>query len=275
MLFVNLDLSPLLSINNIADAAQKAAREACQALTVATHAHIVEAANDKLHTRRAKYIEALSYHQVDDDTWVVNLDSKAVWIEDGMPEHELIQDLLKSKSAKTAKDGSRYLSIPFEHGPKGASKTTPAQATLLATIKKELSDRQVPYAKIERDAQGQAKLGKLHSFDITNAPIRTGAGPGQGKGPVGQVMQGPSGIPLLKGVQIYQTKVKGKGGEDRIKRSIMTFRTVSSKDIGSGKWVHPGLEAKHFFEEAQEWAKNEWEKRIAPEIVAKLIASVG
>lgn len=269
MFYAHLDITPLLALGkNLDDSAKKTMKEAGDRLTKMVRAHIVEQAGKKLHTRRQMYIDGLTTLQLDDSTFVVNLDAKVRWIEDGMPAHNMIDDLLKAKSAKTAKDGSKYVVVPFQHK-KGPTQMTPAQKTLLDTIKGELKSRGIGYGKIEM-AGGKPKLGLLHSFDIKHSPIKTSHGPGQGKGPIGQVMQGPTGIPLLQGVRIYQRNVKNKDGSQSTRRDIMTFRIASSKHKGQGRWDHPGNEAVKLMDEGFDWAKRTWEREIIPQLSAAL-----
>jgi hypothetical protein len=270
MFFINLDISPLLNVGTKVDDASKAAmKSAGQRLTAMVRAHVAEEANKKLHTRREMFLEGLSHFQLDDNTWVVNLDAKVRWIDDGMPQHSMIDDLLKSKKAKTAKDGSKYVVVPFQHK-KGPTQMTPAQKTLLDTIKKELKSRKIPYGKTETDSSGKPKIGLLHKFDIKSQPIKQSHGPGQGKGPIGSVMQGPTGIPLLQGIRIYQRQVKNKDGSHSVKRDIMTFRVASSKHKGQGRWDHPGNEAMKMMDEAYHWAKQTWEKDVVPQLILEL-----
>lgn len=273
MFSINLDLTPLLAIGQQLDEASKRAmKQAGDRLTKMVRAHIIEEANKKLHTRRQMFIDGLTTFQLDDDTWVVNLDAKVRWIDDGLPAHNMIDNLLASPKAKTAKDGSKYVVVPFQHK-KGQTQMTPAQKTLLDTIKSELKSRGIGYGKVETGAGGKPRLGLLHSFDIKNAPIKTANAPGQGKGPVGSVMQGPTGIPLLQGVRIYQRQVKGKNGETSTKRDIMTFRVASSKQKGQGRWDYPGAEAVKLMEEGYDWAKRTWEREIIPQISMELSKS--
>lgn len=270
MFFLNLDIAPLLNVaEKLTDAAKAAMRKHGELLVAQTRAHIVEQANIKLHTRRQLYVDNLTHLQVDENTWVINLDAKARWIDDGMPEHNMIDDLLKSSKAKTAKDGSKYVVIPFQHK-KGPTQMTPAQATLLNTIKSELAKQKIPYGKLETGGDGKVKLGLLHKLDIKDAPIKNSNAPGQGKGPVGAVMQGNTGIPLLQGLRIYQTKVKDKSGHESIRRDIMTFRIASSKQKGQGKWDYPGTSAVPLMAEGYDWAKRQWETNIVPGLIADI-----
>lgn len=279
MIYLNLDISALLNLQKSLEPAVKdSMARAAAKLTEATKAHIIEQANTKLHTRRQKFVEALTVFPIDDKqgVWVVNLDKKARWIDDGMLEHEMIDDLLKSPKTKTSKDGSRYLSIPFDHSPgKGKTGTTPAGKTLIDTIRSELKTRGIPFGKLEKGPDGKPLLGNLHNIDITKSPVKTIEGPGQGKGPIGDVRQGPTGIPFLQGIRIAQHAVKDpKTGKDNVKRTITTFRTVSSKHKGTGRWVHPGLEPKHLLEEGADWAARQWALIAGPEMVKDVISKL-
>ncbi len=524
MFYIHLDLSDLLELKDMKKKIEAKAQDELRMITLATHARIVENVQSKLKSTREKYLQALSYSQVSDDTWIINLDSKAMWIEEGKPPGEMIDDLLKSPKAKTAKDGcvlnprnkvltslgwkkikdiipgdmvlthsgkfrevkslliqkggvgteyviikpasvpgkpngknselvspsmsltidhpvltqrgwiaagelqkndllatpadlknlcincgkpvpinvlglktclnnrcarqiackegrifpfskeqrrefgkiahakakamgvfdrsdwgsrnpetlknmrdgsarsmrarirdgkwepeagelgvawvkirtikrgvvnrpdhiyankydiqleaeehsfccetvfihnSKYLAVPFQHN-KNPTAQTQAQNSLTATIKAEMQKRKIPFGKIEKDDQGKPKQGLLHSFSITDSPIKTHQGSGQGHGPIGSVRQGPTGIPFLKGVKVYQKEVVGKSGKKSIQKQIMTFRIVSSKMKGTGRWFHPGVEAKHFMDEALDWAKKEFEKTMKDRISAEI-----
>lgn len=272
MIKIDFDVSEIFSLTEIVDDAQKAVNDAERDLVTATHAKMVELASEKLHTRREMYVESL--HMAEEDgVWFISLDAKAKWIDDGMPEHSMLESLLASPKAKTAADGSKYLVVPFEHSKK-PSQQTPAQKDLLNTIKKELKSFKVPYKGIETDEQGKPKLGLLHSFDITTKPIKTRQGPGQGHGPLGAVKQGPTGVPFLKGVKIFQHEVE-KEGQTSVQRSIMTFRVASSKHAAEGnRWLYPGIEGVSIFEEAEKWAIETFNKDIAPKLIAKLITAI-
>lgn len=255
MLTLNVNLGPLLDLNHtLKPKIDEALKNAAQSLAMQAHAHLLEKVQAGLHSTREKYVNAVNFQQVNNDTWVISLDHEAMWIEEGLPEHEMIDNLLKSPKAKTAKDGSKYLVVPFQHN-KGPTQQTHAATDLTNTIKQELKRRQIPYGRIERDEHGKAKLGLLHSFDINKEPVKTHDGPGQGHGPVGQVRQGKTGTPFLESVRIYQRQMK----DGSVKKGIMTFRVASSKHKGSGRWVHPGLEPKRFFDETADWALQTWD----------------
>lgn len=271
MLGLNIDLSEILGFLSLEEAATTEMNKVAAALTMATRGKATEIASQKLHTRRKMFVENLSHFQIDDDTWCVNLDAKAVWIDEGMDEHNMLADLLKSKKAKTAKDGSKYLVVPFQQN-KGKQEQTPAQQALLGTIKKALKDVDATPNGIEMDQAGKPKLGLVRELDITQKPIST-ANLRIGAGPINKVAQGATGgIPLLKGIRIYQSEYDKGDGTKGVRRDVMTFRVASSKQ--QGKWNHPGTEATNIMDEAADWALQEWTTKISPALIAKITMAI-
>jgi hypothetical protein len=284
-IWVELEVERLVqSVKQDLEGLERDTHKAVQLLAAQAHAHIKEQVQAKLHTRRQMYDEALQeVKEVAPGIWVITLDAKAAWIEEGMPPHSMVDDLLR-RGARTAKDGSTYRVIPFQQN-RGPTMQSPGQQAMTAALKTELKKRGIPYGKIERDPTGAPKTGLLHKFNMSQ-PLRppgTEGKPGWGKGPVGAVMQGPNaqggsggGTPLLYGVSIYQSAVRdlsgkpvlGKGGLQKAVRSIMTFRVVSSKHRGI-KWNYPGIEGSHFFEDCERWLKQEWETSILPDLLRK------
>jgi hypothetical protein len=276
LLELKMDLSEFLKEHQeLKEKAERLTKAAAADLSATTFNKVKELSQSKLKSRREFYDKHLSYAQVNEYTWVVHLDAKAMWIEEGMAPHEMIDDLLKSPKAKTSKDGSKYLSIPFKHN-KGPTQQTPAQKSLTETIKKTLNEMnkgrpaggKIPYGKLETNPDGSPKLGLLHKFNITDSPKKTANVPGQGKGPIGAPMQGPTGTPFLKGVRIYQRQ----NAQGKVERTIMTFRTVSSKHKGTGRWFHPGLEPVKFLDQAFDWAMKEWETKIKPALMDAIVS---
>lgn len=282
---LRLDLGALERLpKELQDRLQGKLQKAAQLLATQAHAHVVEQAQAKLKARREKFLENLRFEQIGPNVWGVIVDQKGRWIEDGMPEHNMLDDLLKSKKAKTAKDGSKYLVIPFKHsGP--PSRKTKFQSSLTSTIKAEMKRRDIPYGKIERDESGKPKEGLLHKMDLAgpafhNPPAGHAGPPGRPTQahprPAGQ--EGPGGRPFLWGVRVYQRPNVNPDGSPRLSkrgiqgasRDIMTFRVASSKQRGTGAWDHPGLEAMNFLDEAFDWARKEWETRILPDLTQGL-----
>lgn len=215
-------------------------------LAAITHAKVAEMAGDELQSSRKTLTDNLGFEEVSPGIWIVSIDEDALWIEEGIEaNHDMKPDLLKS-ATKTSKDGYKYRSIPFDHG-KAPSQLTGAAQMIVAKIRSNLKKEGVPFKKIEKDANGSPRTGKLHTFDWG------GAIPGKGN------------TPQLKGVSIYQTVTKS----GNVRRDILTFRTVSGGPKSAGKWLHPGFQPKKFLDRAADWALKEWEDKILPEVLAK------
>lgn len=280
---VTLNLEPLIQVGADIKALESRLQQAAAGLAGQAHLHIIEQAQQKLHSRREMYLDALVHpQQVGPNIWVISLDAKANWIEDGMSPYWMGDTLLKGPGVKTAKDGSRYRVIPFSHSG-GPSGKTQAQNTLVDTLKDEFKQRKIPWSKIEKDSSGNPKTGLIHKFDIKDKPLRpehSAGKPGWGKGDPGEVMQGPAATgstPLLQGVRVYQKQMfkadgspmKTSKGNLKFSKQVMTFRVISSKHRGKA-WDHPGLEGMKFFDEAAKWTQTQWETKMLPEILESL-----
>lgn len=219
-----------------------------QGLANMTRGKIIEMVDNQLHSSKEFYKDAISkVEEVAPGMWVISLDESANWIEEGIsPGKDMKPNLLKH-AKRVSKKGYRYNIIPFKHsGP--PSRQTQYQKNLVGRIKIELQKRNIPWKTIEKDAQGNPRIGKLHSFDIES-----------GKPTLRATEH------ALKGVSIYQTKEK----TGNIRRDVLTFRTVSESPASAGKWIHPGFTAKKFMDQAMEWAETEWSNTILPTILNK------
>jgi hypothetical protein len=225
--------------------AKQAIEESVKQLSAMTHAKVVELAQEKLKSTRKIYTDNLDYQELVPGLWVVSLDQPALWIEEGRKSGDMTQDLLKT-GAHIAKDGSRYKAIPFDHG-KPPSQMDPFSRNLVAKIKSELKKANIPFKKLELNADGSPRIGRLHTMNISSPHPSSRAS-----------------HPALSGLTIYQTK----GANGKVRRDIMTFRMVSDKHKGS-KWIHPGRDAEGFFEKALQWAEDQWEREILPQIMAR------
>lgn len=269
MFTVSIDFSDLDSILEMPKIVDKVVYDAAKNLALGTHQRISDLAQRKLHSRRRMYLDALHIGEDNGDI-VVSLDASVHWIEDGMRPHSMLADLLGSDKAKTSKDGHKYLVVPFELNKKKQD-MTPAQRTLLETVRKSLAMVGEKPNRIETAGDGTPRTGLVRKMDIMSVPVKTANSPGQGHGAIGDVRQGPTGIPFLQGVRVYQNKMKGKDGEEKVQRTVMTFRVASEKHGEDGdRWNHPGLQAMNFFEEAARWAQEQFDSVIGPEIAAQI-----
>lgn len=206
-----------------------------------------ELANERLHQRREAYAKALSWNEISKGLWTVELDESAMWIEQGLPEHSMIPDLLR-KNYKVNKKGEKYKVIPFDQG-KAPSKLGEKGKQLQSQVKRELKARNIPYKKLELDSSGNPRLGLLHQIkDI------------QSEKPSKKAKHG-----ALEGLSVYQTKDK----TGNVRRDIMTFRVVKESHAADGRWYHPGLKPVNILDDVFQWVSNVFDNEILPEILSK------
>jgi hypothetical protein len=271
--------------------AEAALKEAARDLTAMGHAHTMELAAQQLHSRRKKYVDAVTM-SYEEGVWVLSLDASVLWIEEGLEAGDMLDAMLKSPKAKTARDGSKYLIVPFQHN--ALPQNTPAsQRPIVDAVKAEMKKRDIPWGKVERDEKGRPLIGRLHTFSIEHAPLGTGrgSGPAQGWGPAGDVRQGPNhrqiqgggpgggGVPFLRNVAVYQRALGPKAppgmhetaeANHGVKRDVMTFRIASSKHKGQGRWQRPALPPVLIFDQVYDWMIQEFDRTIGPAVAAKV-----
>ena len=214
-------------------------------LAAVTHAKVAEMASAELKTSREEYLSNLGFEEISEGVWVVSLERDAFWIEEGLePNFDMKPGLLKN--AQTSKGGYKYKIIPFEHT-KAPSQLTKTAQSIVNELKTNLKKADIPFRKIEKNADGSTRVGRLHSVDFASQT------PGKGN------------TPALKGVNIYQSVNKS----GNVRRDILTFRTVTNGPGSEGKFIHPGMEGKKFLDKAADWALREWETKILTEIMDK------
>lgn len=218
--------------------------EAVAGLAAMTHAKVIEDADQELKSTRELFKDNCKFEQLGPSLWSITILEPAMFIEDGIDkDFDMKPGMLKN--GKTGVNGNRYKIIPFDHA-KAPSRMGGYAKQVSKEIRAKLKKENVNFKKIELNADGSPKLGKLHSFDF------------------GGDIPGKGNTPVMQGVSIYQS---AKGGN--VRRDILTFRTVSSGPKSDGKWIHPGLKGKDFLTAAQKWALNEWENSILPPILEK------
>lgn len=242
-------------IKNLTDDIMAKAKKNVEILAGAAHSMIAKKANSKLKSTRQTYIDNLDIKKVsssgDNVIHAVVLYAGAKWLEDGQTPHNMIEYLVNGKSGKTAKDGSRYAVIPFQHN-KSANLRSAAQNKITDYVNKELKARGLDKV-ITRD--GKPLLGRAATVDLISR---------------GSPQSEKTFRPLLQGLTIYQSEMKGrdgkvltnKNGQARIRRDVMTFRVASTKQQGAGLWDSPGRDGLKAFEEVSKELDPIWEQMI-------------
>lgn len=200
----------------------------------------------KLNSSLEGFLKSVHYDDLGEGIHIVSISEESLWIEEGIePGKDMKPDLLKKGTQ--SESGTRYRVIPFDQGSKPSTMTPYAQ-DVVAQIRSNLKSRGVPFKKIEFNKDGSPRVGKLHSFNF------------------GGDIPGKGNTPIMDRVSIYQSQNQQTG---KVRRDIMTFRTVSNGPGSEGKWIHPGFEAKKYLDKAADWAVKEWEDNILPEIIGK------
>jgi hypothetical protein len=207
--------------------------------------------------RRTKF---LVWTEITRGLWVVDLDPKAQWLETGA-ESRFMDWLLTGKSAKTAKDGSKYAVIPFvqTRGKKTAPGASPGLAEV---VKKALEKSNIDLHETVLDDNGNPKIGVIHKLNIKpkftqqQAPSLYSKPRGFEEAMATGLGQ-HSGIYKLKGLVITQ-KLNKEGNP--VKETVV-FRVISEKHRGF-RWMYPKVDGAKLFDDAYDFANQRFEKMV-------------
>lgn len=259
---INIDASSMAAaFKEFAREAEREITQAVQGLATMTHAKVAENAAATLKSSAKLFKDNLGFEEVTPGIWVVSIGEPAMWIEEGIPHgHDMKPDLLKNGTPGANGGTSRV--IKFDHKAPPKSRNATADRIIgelkvgLRKINREAKKmdpnvQAISLKGIEKNPDGSPRIGKLHEFDLqSDLPTKTAQ------------------HPALKGLTIYQSKDES----GNVRRDVLTFRTVSSKS-DPDSWIHPGYTGNKFLDEAEEWAWNEWETKILPELMTNLNGS--
>lgn len=272
-----------------------------ETLSIAAHAYIVNLANTKFandNFKRQFYLglgehgkdasgtstrdprvdqtaKNLRWVKVTDGLWVVELDERAQWLEEGRPETFMGEWLLKpgAKGVKRAKDGSLYRAIPFKQT-QGKADAPGAKPGFAELIRKQAKKQKISLTKIEKNPDGSPKLGILHKLDM-KANLSQEQAPDLYSRPrtaeeaMLTGLKPHGGIYKLEGAVVTQRKFGKKG---KVKKETVVFRVISSKHKMENRWMYPQVMPSNFFGQAHEWAEKQWDnivKQIETELGAE------
>lgn len=219
--------------------------------------HADKLAKDSLPPKLSSiYSNSLYIENIADNITVVGIREEAFWIENGRKEG-FMEELLTRKSGsevKTSKEGHKYRVIPFEHSTSEPKNALPEKTDIANELRGFLKSKGVPYSKsraLALDDKGSPRIGKIHSFDIKS------------------MREGKKGKKLsenLQGVTVFQDMNPKTG---KVERSFMTFRVISEKHRGTGKWEHPGRLGEDILQKTFKWLQDEWQQKFLPELKRK------
>ncbi len=223
----------------------------------------------------AKY---LRWVKVADGLWVVELDERARWLEEGRPETFMGEWLLKpgAKGVKRAKDGSLYRAIPFKET--SGKKDTSSSPVLAQIVRDYAKQHKINLTKVEKHADGTHKLGMIRKLDIRPhdaagyAPTAIFSRPRTEEEARLTGLKPHSGIFKLQGAAVFQNvydqgkivtnkqqaKKIAATKKGSVKKETVVFRVISSKHKAEGRWMYPEVKPVNFFQQAHSHAEAQW-----------------
>ncbi len=275
-----------------AEDVQKQLQAAMETLSASTHAFIVQKANAELahndylrnaflgksdkvthnnqsdpHPLVSPDAKNLRWNKIGSNMWVVELDQSAEYIDQGRPRMSMATEdwLLKpNDKLKTAKDGSTYKVIPMQAG--GASQhgegpDIGAGMFLKHALHSAIKSAKVNMKQIERDSNGDPRMGILHKLDVSKFEEKGRTKQGAFSKPRTPAEAAATGLPAHQGhfmigsAVVMQRPADNKAGA---KKEAVIFRVVSSKHQGEDRWQAPEIHGIKAMEAAYNWAQQEW-----------------
>lgn len=219
---------------------EEISREISDQLTLATaqlaqltYNHAVSLATQRLDTTKQQYLDALKFETESEGVFVIYLEEPAEHLEKGYPPYPMIQKILNGgKKAKVSKEGYRYKVIPLRQRTDTAAVQPSSNAKSLALrIQEVIDNRKFKRVKSSVDQ----KTGKMTTVDRYT---------------------GSAAHPFLKGLTRVREYQSARHWEPS-SSAYLTFRVVSEKQIGKGKWNHPGFQGANVFPDIERWADSQ------------------
>lgn len=238
-------------------------------IAVMTHAFVAAKAKNELNSfQQQAYLgkneENLRYSKLGEGVYLVELDAKAAFIEDGSPKKFMKWLLDNNPKAKTAKDGSRYAHIPFSHTKSNSTKNVnDSKSAFYDIVSKRLKEENIDLNKIEKNTDGTPKLGIVHKINTVSI-LAAEKNRSNFSSPRSQEMAAKiglkphSGIHKLEGLVVTQRKDKS----GKIVKEAITIRTISSKHEAEGRWYYPEIKPFKGMQSGYEYAKSLMEESI-------------
>jgi hypothetical protein len=221
----------------------------------------------------------LRWIKVGDGLWVVEIDERARWLEEGRKETFMGEWLLKpgARGVKRAKDGSLYRAIPFKET--SNKKDTASHPALSQIVRDYTKQNKINLTKIEKNLDNTPKLGLIRKLDIRPhdaagyAPGVIYSRPRTETEAARTGLRPHSGIFKLQGAAVFQNVYdKGKLVTNKrdaakiaatkkgsVKKETVVFRVISSKHKQENRWMYPAVEPANFLQKAYDHANAQWE----------------
>ena len=240
---IKFDLSQLEEQFSYFKDINKKVAKALDMLAGEAYEKAIKLAQQKLKSRRDTYLKHLSFTkegQGDNTVYIIMLTEEALWIEDGVKEHNMKDTHLKGKDK---------VIIPFNHNKNIPSMMPQKQAEMYKEVKS--------FLKKNKMSLNKPILNKTGSPTIST-PGNVKPAASFGSVPSKHVSK-KSGKSLLDNLNIYQHESTSKSGKKKITSTAMTFRTLS-KDSSDSEWQVPDLKGVKILDEVYDWILQNYEK---------------
>lgn len=243
-------------------------------LSAGAQSFIVQTANRELEGyQRTAYLgkdnENIKRLDLGNGMWVVEVDEKARWIEEGR--ERMFMDWLL-KNAKTAKDGSKYKVIPMPQA-KGAGSDgwNAHKPALREATEKVLKDNKISLKRLQRDSAGKPLVGLMRHIPTgrleAQKEVATYGTPERNdwfSKPRTKEDSWNTGLPEHNGIFYLQglmvVQFPDKTAKHGVNRQAITYRVISSKHQQEGRWFYPKVEPLNAVTRAAEWAQKEMDE---------------
>lgn len=227
-------------------------RKALIALSAAARAEWIAQASDHLKSTSRDYIQGIGEPVVAEKSATIQLTGTLPnMVENGWPETDLRKTVLTSPHARTAKDGSKYLAVPFRHGTPGTGGRNVGNPMPkpIHNVARHLTSTQTAAAL--REMAGRKQWGGRLGLDSPhmNRKARDILSKKEKEWHSTSIYSG-----MIRKVASYGKTAKGA---PVMQSSYQTFRTISSRVRNAPEhWLHPGIEARNFAGEVQKFVRS-------------------
>lgn len=222
-------------------------RDSLDLVAVQAYAEAIRLVQAKLRSNRNIYLENLALEKSknkNDPTYIIVLREKALWVEEGVPAHNLKKTHLKNRES---------VIIPFQHNKNIPSLMSNKQQLIYKEIKSALRKEQINLSRPITNSKGVPVISTLKK--ITPAAILTNV-PSQFKSKA-------TGQSILNNLNIYQHEIKTPKGV-KIQKTLMTFRTLNKNSTG---WNVPELKGVKILDEVYTWILENYTRIIAEKLM--------
>lgn len=240
-----LDIKPLTDQFAKIKGIDASLKKAIDSLATQAYGEAIRLVQLKLRSNRNLYLENLALDKKQTGgapEYVIILRDKAMWIEEGLPARNLKDSHLKGKQSVV---------IPFTHNKNQRSLMSDKQFMIYDEIKAALKQEKISLTRPILNSNGSIALSTVKKIvpaaTLVNVPS--------------YFKSKSTGQSILNNLQVYQHQ--GPGPNAKVKKTLMTFRTMSANSKG---WDVPELKGVKILDEVYQWILDNYSRIITQSI---------